>query len=352
MADQCILTKVDAEIRGFIKHILKLATCTSNHFIYLPPAKGGLGFTNLSDSVPLHQLGLIHRLEQSPNHFTRICASSSSFQRRKMRIMRKLDILDTGRESLQRAKSSIIEKRATLFYSQVQGDGNQFLRGNKSNIWIRDPKYMTGREYVGALHLRSNQLRTREFDHRGRGVAGEKLCRRCNVEMETQNHITQHCPFSLSAIRARHDFILDKIIGIFKTHHLDVVKEPNLHPLNEPSILFRPDIIIKHQGKAFIIDLSIPYELRKPMAHFAQLKITKYTPLITAVAHKYHLAPSDVSCHGLIIGARGSWPSLNDTLFKKLGINITREQVHQLTSFTINKTTKVFRSFMASSIHR
>ncbi|GFR10192.1 retrovirus-related Pol polyprotein from type-1 retrotransposable element R2 [Trichonephila clavata] len=126
----------------------------------------------------------------------------------------------------------------------------------------------------------------------------EKLCRRCGRWEETLPHVINHCPMHSAAWQKRHNTVLKRVQNAvaFKGKVISVNQAVDKG--------LRPDLVAEVGGELFIIDITIPFENRRPAFHQARLrKVEKYRPLIKFFQErgwsKVHIVPIIVGSLGL-----------------------------------------------------
>ncbi|GFQ63839.1 uncharacterized protein TNCT_482991 [Trichonephila clavata] len=138
----------------------------------------------------------------------------------------------------------------------------------------------------------------------------EKLCRRCGRWDETLPPVINHCPMHSDAWQKWHNAILkrNQAAVSFKEKVLSVnqVVDGGL----------RPDLVAEVGGELFILDVTIPFENRRPAFNQARLrKVEKYRPLINFFKargwNKVQIIP-------IIVGSLGAWDLENDGFLRKV----------------------------------
>ncbi|GFR02257.1 retrovirus-related Pol polyprotein from type-2 retrotransposable element R2DM [Trichonephila clavata] len=138
----------------------------------------------------------------------------------------------------------------------------------------------------------------------------EKLCRCCGRWEETLPLVINHCPMHSAAWQKRHNAVLKRVQNAvaFKGKVISVNQAVDKG--------LRPDLVAEVGGELFIIDITIPFENRRPAFHQARLrKVEKYRPLIKFFQErgwsKVHIVP-------IIVGSLGAWDPINDGFLKKV----------------------------------
>ncbi|XP_049895677.1 uncharacterized protein LOC126387169 [Epinephelus moara] len=362
-ADHCmvsgpVLTEVDTRIRRAVKSWLHLPTCTTDGLLYSRKSSGGLGIPRLTRVVASIQARRIYNLflssDETVRWISRRTIKYKAFKRAWRRAGGSLDELpslnppaeggevgpspETGSpaEGITGTPRSLTHKRRLIpcDWRQVefdkwanlksQGRGIRMFEADRvSNCWLVDPHsggFTPGR-YIAALQLRANVFPTRESAGRGR-LSSDALCRYCRGSPETCSHILGACPkVKLGRIR-RHHKVCDLIETEAQSYGWSVMREVRW-TLPSGGIL-APDLVFTKGDLALVVDVTIRYELNDDSLEEARLeKVTKYRPLVPVLLREVSTVQR-VQVIGFPVGARGKWPSNNDTFLKTLGLKRTR----------------------------
>ncbi|GBN56500.1 Retrovirus-related Pol polyprotein from type-2 retrotransposable element R2DM [Araneus ventricosus] len=206
------------------------------------------------------------------------------------------------------------------------------LRQDRSQVLQNKPDQGKAMECVAqspiSSHFIANGLYTRfseyRFIHRTRlnllplnGLPWKdgpvKRCRRCNkANLETLPHVINHCEVHSRAWQLRHDSIQNRVVNAAENSKAEIlsinkkfVKEFNL----------RPDIILKLDGKLYIIDIVCPFENR--LDRFEKAKDEKRRKYQVLVDH-FHQQNITAEIIPIVVGALGSWDTENDRFLSKI----------------------------------
>ncbi|XP_049425577.1 uncharacterized protein LOC125884643 [Epinephelus fuscoguttatus] len=364
-ADHCmvsgpVLTEVDTRIRKAVKSWLHLPTCTTDGLLYSRKSSGGLGIPRLARVVASIQArriyNLFHSSDETVRWISRRTIKYKAFKGAWRRAGGSLDELPSldppaeggevgpspetsfPAEGITGTPSSMTRKRRLVpcDWRQVefdkwanlksQGRGIWMFEADKiSNCWLVDPHsggFTPGR-YIAALQLRANVFPTRESAGRGR-LSSDALCRYCRGSPETCSHILGVCPKVKLGRIQRHHKVCDLIETEAQSYGWSVMREVRW-TLPSGSVL-APDLVFTKGDLALVVDVTIRYELKDDSLEEARLeKVAKYRPLVPVLLGKVPLVQR-VQVIGFPVGARGKWPSTNDTFLKTLGLKQARRR--------------------------
>ncbi|GFQ96461.1 uncharacterized protein TNCT_256171 [Trichonephila clavata] len=138
----------------------------------------------------------------------------------------------------------------------------------------------------------------------------DKLCRRCGKWEETLPHVLNHSPMHSAAWQKRHNAVLQRIQAA-------VAFKGKIISVNQAVVQgLRPDLVAHVGDELCILDVTIPFENRRPAFHQARLrKIEKYRPL-TEFSKQYGW--KKVSIVPIVVGSLGAWDPENDVFLKKV----------------------------------
>ena len=145
---------------------------------------------------------------------------------------------------------------ASELHHTVDGVGLKHGRKVKAaHRWVMDGTCkMSGRNFIGAIQLRSNLLYTRGRAARGRPQR-ETKCKHCHAAYESLGHILLRCPFTHEERIQWHDTAVKLARYYFKREGFETVLKKNI---NTPSGLLKPDIIAWREGAcALVTDVTI-----------------------------------------------------------------------------------------------
>ncbi|KFD60398.1 hypothetical protein M514_27444 [Trichuris suis] len=246
------------------------------------------------------------------------------------------------------AKRQLMQQRKEHFTASYQGYGFDQFGECCSNQWITEER-MTGRNFILSIKARTNLVPTRLQTHRGRVQTGDQriLCRRCgNVSRapESLTHVSQNRPFTYGLICRRHNMIAAKLISVLEANGFDCIMEPIL--CSGISALI-PDILATKNGKSWIIDVAIQFEMKDSLARRHAEKCAKYEALAQPV--KKLTEATDFATGAFVIGIRGAWCAKNDDTLEQLGITMTTNMKALLCLMVLERTNQLVAWFMRTS---
>ena len=141
-------------------------------------------------------------------------------------------------------------------------------------------------------------------------AVADKRCRRCGYREETLPHVLNHCMRYSETMRKRHNLIVDQI---------KKAASPRFEILAENQECgvrgLRPDLVISKGDRAFIIDVTMPFENKQEAFEAARkAKLDKYTPVLNHLRTRF----PNVTIEPIIVGPLGTWDPSNDAFLKKL----------------------------------
>jgi len=174
------------------------------------------------------------------------------------------------------------------------------------------------------LNLLYTRWRTAQFSrsHGGDEVPGERDCRICGRQQETVQHVLCCCIPLMTAITARHNAILDRLIRAMPpSARFDREKCPI--PNTGPTGL-KPDLTVwREDGHVVIVDVRCSYENDETALERAfDEKVYKYTDLAREVAAKIPGVRS-VAVRPFISGSLGGWLPVNEHCLVELRQPVT-----------------------------
>ena len=86
-----------------------------------------------------------------------------------------------------------------------------------------------------------------------------------------------------------------------------------------PAGTLKPDLVVIHQGRVQVVDITVRHEDMGYLAEGHKSKIEKYAPLLPIIADKLHASPGQVL--PIVIGTRGAIPK--STLSSLEALNVT-----------------------------
>ena len=353
------LRKLDGELRKVARGILHLPPGTPKAFFTLKAKDGGLALPSIRDSVGETRLKRISSLRASKDGLVSSYARASLKLEREMRYWREaLDIVDTSTRGLAAHRRARPGKAAAEFRQTQVGSLFDAGASRLGHGWIKQPKSLSGGEYVHAVHMISENMPTRVNINRGR-PDGRRNCRRCHGTAETQLHVLNQCRASKDAQIRRHNWVCNSI-------REKVMEEaPNASVLSEHRVPlageeFRPDLIIIRGSAATVVDVAICYDHRAQCLRTRYRdKVRKYEVIKEALKVQLNQVPDErrreagremietVNIEAVVIGSRGLLiPETCQRPLERMGI-YSRNYMRYLQEGTIRGSVKVWRAFKA-----
>lgn len=329
------LATIDGMVRKAVKAWLHLNPSTCNGLIYSRCRDGGLGVMRFERTIPTIQIRRAIRMSRSEDDWTRHTTASAVTRDVWGRMWRQVGVgpeetpvynLEDGPNASGRLPVipdwRQAENRAwqTL---QVQGVGADQFQGDKlSNSWLAEPMKVGFRQrhYMAGLALRAGVYPTRELSYRGRNKEGA-ACRRCGARLETCSHILGQCPSVKGSRVRRHHKICDLLASEAERAGWKAARE---FRVEVPGGGLRiPDLVCTKDSKILVLDVTIRYEVESDtLQRAAEEKVAHYNPVAEHISTL--LGGGRVRVMGFPVGARGKWPSCNNTVLAELGVTVGR----------------------------
>lgn len=284
------LNKLDLRVRDFVRTILHLPKDIPISFFHASVKDGGLGIPSFRWAVPIH--ASIRRGSSAP------LARFTVWNGTKLSSINGLNL--KFKEDLHQRADGAGLRQASLVPS--------------AHDWVLDgTRFLSGRDYINCIRVRSNSLYTKSRASRGRDVS--RLCRRgCNAS-ETLNHVLQVCHATHFFRIARHDAILRLLTREFDNRGFSCFIEP---VYRVPAGTFKPDLVAYSSSQVVVVDVQIindQFNLEE--AHFT--KVAKYDSVLRDLLEPQR--PLGVSFSSLTLNWRGC-VSLNSAVeLSRLGLS-------------------------------
>ena len=178
------------------------------------------------------------------------------------------------------------------------GFARTISQASESNYWLRDCRYLRYREYRWAIKARLNLLPVAAHRRKYEGSVADTRCKGC---MGTQEHCLNVCQANMPAIKARHDRVMERLVGAIPdslgTKFLDQTV------LGCPELL-KPDVVIlqEEQKKAFLINVACPCDRPENITVARGRKREKYA----AIKEQLEGKGFQVCCDSFIVGLAGN----------------------------------------------
>lgn len=313
---EATLKLLDSEIRQHVKEILHLVPSTATGFFYSPRNSGGLGIPRLEHVIKLGILRNGIKILSSSDLAVREVIEHENTNNKLEQIARSLRInwpatIDDIKKAKHRLK---MEHLGTWSALNSQGQGVQDYQNNKiGNYWLRNPWVLKASRYTDALRLRTNTFGTRVVLARTKKDIDIR-CRRCRAQPETLGHVLGLCIHTKPHRIKRHDDIKNMIAERVALKD-KVVLEPTLRA---NGCLYKPDLIVKNEDKAIIVDVTVRFENRDYLKQAYQEKVNKYEVCLKEAQNV--LGCSSGSVLPIVVGSRGIMPQYTINNLKVLGI--------------------------------
>ena len=133
------------------------------------------------------------------------------------------------------------------------------IQTNSANTarWITNAtKLMPGADYIKALKVRSNSIKTEDRRRRYTKV-GSTVCDAGCMSQESMNHIVQKCPKTWSARTKRYDKLCKFLERILTGKGLKTICEASFRCVTSKQEGLKPDLVVALKEKAAIIDVTV-----------------------------------------------------------------------------------------------
>ena len=305
-----ILKDVDRLVRGSVKRIMHMPIHAPDCSIHAKVRDGGLGILELRHAIPQILYGRMTKLLSNAED----PVINTVLQTERLRdIFQRLSKLAGNVPTGQLYREAIINGPQTAGLQAVAEDA-------ASRDWLHQkPQGWTGRDFVRAVHLRTNSLPTRGHPS---NPPDQRVCRHngCTSD-ETVSHILQRCGAVHDVRIKRHNEIVGKIAAHARKSW-QVEEEP--HVRHTDGQLFKPDIVIHaDHNKTVVCDIQVSWEGNDGLVPAWERKRLVYEnqKFLEAATRRwpgktFHFCP-------IIIGARGVWPRCNEPA--QVGLGLTKQ---------------------------
>ena len=314
----CFLNDLDIRIRKEVRRWLHLPKDVPIPMFHASVKDGGLGILNLRVRVPRLQMDRFKRIADTldPDEYVKSLVSSPYWQNKTR----------STKESIERVGMTDFEGNEREYWSKrlyatVDGSGLQNHNNNSGYggrwIWDNTFRRLSGREFVGAMHIRCNSLKTRERATRGRTSDKGRNCPCCPDKRESLAHILQVCWRTQNHRIFRHNNILRMIANKLRKLKFDVILEPRIpHKLS----FLKPDIVAIKDREVYVLDPSIVAASRD-LNLAEEDKTRKYNNPSVAAWTKKKFGTVNTHIAGVIMDWRGAWSPRSHHLLKEMGIS-------------------------------
>ncbi|GCC17605.1 hypothetical protein chiPu_0017618 [Chiloscyllium punctatum] len=219
-----------------------------------------------------------------------------------------------------------------------QGADIQYFRDNRiSNSWLKPAIQLKSSGFINSLLLQSNLYLTSAILSRGRPNRN-KTCGRRETAVETISHVSGCCPSVKNARIKCHNKIADQLRKHVSKHRWTSQVEPRLFA--KGGSLWKPDLIFKKDQKIAVVDVTVRYENDSKALEMAwRGKSEEYKHLNAEVME--WMGSSEPKYFGFVMGTRGKWPGLNNSLMKFLGVEEFETFSQKTSRLTLSLTLEV-----------
>ena len=321
---QNLLRDLDRLVRKSVREWCRLAKDVPTSMFHARPEDGGYGIPCLCVKVRIMRRDRITKLRNRAEAggdpvLKWLVGNSPTIER------------ETGKHQTIRYQNRTVQNKrdvdranAATLHSSVDGEGLKHCNQVRGiHRWVTDgTKLMTGRNYVGALQLRSNCLYTKGRAARGR-PAKERNCDLCGV-YESLSHVLQKCARTWSQRTRRHDSVVELVDKLLRKHGFETEIEPSIRTA---AGIRKPDIVAWREGAcAIVTDVTIVSDMES-LDYCHSLKVTYYNvPEIRAwVSQKANINSAEIRFSAVAINWRGAISKLSSKDLKDHGIPVAEQ---------------------------
>lgn len=213
------------------------------------------------------------------------CASTTANLRRTA-IQVRIQYSYTAADVRQYKRRCVTGELAIWESLEAQGKAARSLRGDKvGNALLREPNLLKPSGFITVLLLCTNTYGNRTTINRY-STQHDLCCQGCGARLETLSHILGECVSNKTNRIYRHDEIIDLIESeLLGDGVTEVSKEPRLRQTARG--LFKPDLVIRSQGRIFVVDVTVCHEDGDNLERARRAKITKYSGLLPQMIAKF-----------------------------------------------------------------
>lgn len=281
-----VLREADRLIRRHARSWLHLPHDTPLGLFHATARDGGLGIPSLATEVPRIRAERMERMLE--RHLPLVDWLIRVDQRvatsvKKDCLAETIEREDTMFGTRQKARDSW----QTQLTSSCDGRGLAIARrcSSGSSMWLTRPNCgISGKEFVKAVHVRCNLLKTPA--RAGRGGRGSMTCFTCRGSIAGLGHILQRCPSTHGYRVARHDSVARVLSSAIQrgAPERKVVEGPIItsdgRELKRPEKgAMIPDLVINDRGSIIVIDPTIvsDHSSTRDLMNAANRKREKYS---------------------------------------------------------------------------
>lgn len=355
--------QVDRIVRKAVKDIMHLPKWTADSAIYSSRKEGGLGLKPLKENVLFDQANLVVRMQNSSNAVTRLLACTDVLRK----VYRRHVILghdfSTNRESIDRLKQDLSNRKRQNFLSTTQGDGwSMFYKAPRLFLDSPHTRNWSDKDAIEATKMRCNLLVTRASTARtvGRGSNMDTSCRGCNAHLESQAHILSKCPTTQSDRVARHNAVCSYLVQTLRRKYESDSDGNGVHAEFSVRIKpgecegliveqeLRPDIAVVTTDCITLIEVSVVYETgldrtTNSLEAIRRKKLDKYRPLRQVLGSR---TGKRVILSTMIVGCRGGWIPSNNKVFYKLSMHLSEQDKNCIVERAVRGSIITYKRFL------
>lgn len=302
-----VLKRSDRKIRWAVRHILHLPSHCHNSGIHAALKSGGLGVLSFLQSIPRILLNRTIKLRGSDRYIDAAMQEAQNNGRLERLIERNCNTkLDTLKHN---------ERELQLSFS---GNGLAQTKNHPacSKILRQPPRYWNGEQYIRAVQLRLNLLPVRSNPTTPSHL---RQCRNGCPQKETLCHILQHCSLVHDSRIKRPDHVVRRTAKEADRKGWNVQIEPRIR--GSDGELLKPDLLIWNDSKLIVCDIGIAWEGPDPLSQSFATKVAKYSRPSFLESVSLRSEGRRIYVLPLIVGARGTWCSLNRHLMHHVGMS-------------------------------
>lgn len=340
------LNDIDLSIRRHVKHRwLKWPPGVPNAFLYTTINEGGLGIPSMRTFIPRLRQSRLCNLEKSDHPAISWSLTSNHGKTQTSRVTRLCNI--QGFKILHKANED------SFWHTKLSRSIDGGHLSNAKDVpfvhqWVKGMPYLSGKEYIMLLKVRTNSLPCRSRMARGQ-ININRRCRMGCPYAESLNHLLQCCPLNRSSITKRHDDVLLRITkSLTKVGHNVTIEPiftiPGLDKNGRPRVL-KPDILVTTQTDTWLLDLEIVGSTRN-LAAARQAKIKKYN-IDTIKSQLPRMNDLPIHIGSIHMTYSGIWEKDSAKDLQSLGLS--KKTMIDITVNAIQGSLRIFRQFMKST---
>ena len=316
-----VLRQCDVEVRRMVRKVCHIPHDVPTAMFHADVKDGGLGLPSFETRCRRLRRDRVCSMQNASDPIVRACLSASY----------SASVLSRVNQPHHKGGIEILSKRdereawANCLSRTVDGCGLVHLSQTElpCSAWLVDPAMrLAGKEFLKALHVRLNCLKTPSRESRGRPL----MSSRCKHDRQpgTMNHISQKCPITHGYRVKRHDEIVSRIRRRCINLGYRVYKEPRIGGSGSRGFL-KPDLVLfspDKPGVVYVLDpqvvgdqVDLPGRYMDKQAKYDKEEITNWC------REKCGDPEAEVKVGGLIYSFRGALDNLSGRFLKilKLG---------------------------------